>query len=441
MIPRLGDASIERLEVELDPEFHQSGRGHVRGIAMPGWLAIQGWAIGHDSLPVAVELSDESGEVIGEAPIEVPRQDIAEAFAGVPGASTSGFALHLRPQGSGASKLSLTVSFEDGESVPLGTLSCEVTGGDSGNGLGWEPATEARESEKVLFGKEGWLYLRRDSNNILGQQTGEVKLDPEQRQRWREVLGERMAVRDRLGTTWSCVVAADKESVYPEYLPDEITPVERRPVHEFLDLAGEVGAPVSYALDRLLASKGESELYARTDTHWNYRGAYLAYLQFCEEVARQGQELEVLREDELEWVAAEVAGDLGSKVLPEPLTGPTIRARLNQSRSRLVFDNEVTNHGRIMCFERPDPGPKCVLFGESFAYFLLPFLKETFQRLVYVHTSMFVGGVLERERPDVVFSLPLERFLVRIPSDANAYEELVATARRKGGELPWTASA
>lgn len=441
MIPRLGDASIERLEVELDPEFHQSGRGHFRGIAMPGRLAVQGWAVGHESLPVAVELSDESDQVIAEAPIEVPRQDIAEAFAGVPGASTSGFVLHLRPQGAGTSKLALTVSFEGGGSVRLGTLSCEVAGADGGNGLRWEAATEDRESEKVLFGKEGWLYLRRDTNNILGQQTGEVKLDPEQRQRWQEVLRERMAERDRVGTTWACVVAPDKESVYPEYLPDEIVPAARRPVHEFLDLAGEVGAPVSYALDRLLASKGESELYARTDTHWNYRGAYLAYRQFCDEVERQGVDLEAMGEDDLEWFEAEVEGDLGSKVLPEPLTGPTIRVRFRRSSGRLVFDNEVTNHGRVICFERPEPGPKCVLFGESFAYFLLPFLKETFQRLVYVHTSMFVGGVLERERPDVVLSLPLERFLVRIPSDANAYEELIATARRKGGELPWTAPA
>lgn len=431
--------NIEQVEVEPDPSFQEHGLGHVTALAADGRLTVQGWALGKGSLPVGVELQDQTGKIVGEAPVDVPRADIAEAFAEVPGASTSGFAIPLRPLGTGISQIHVRVAFDGGEVIRLGTLTCEVRGGEGAPS--WSLALDERENEKVLFGQGGWLYLRRDTNDILGQQTGKVKLDSARRERWREVLRARVAISERLGIPWSCLVVPDKESVYPEHLPRTVTPVDRRPVHEFLDLAHEVGAPVSYALDPLLAAKRESEIYARTDTHWNYRGAYVAYRAFCEEANRQGVELEGLEEADLEWVDGETEGDLGSKVRPEPKTGPTIRVSLKQSRSRLVFDNEVTNHGRVMVYERAGPGPKCVLFGESFANFLLPFLKETFQRFVFVHTSSFVSGVLERERPDVVFSLPLERFLIRVPNDVNAYEELWTTARRKGGELPWPAPA
>jgi hypothetical protein len=52
---------------------------------------------------------------------------------------------------------------------------------------------------------------------------------------------------------------------------------------------------------------------------------------------------------------------------------------------------------------------------------------------------MFVTETLEQERPDVILSLPTERFLIRVPDDANALAELRATTLRKGGELPWPA--
>lgn len=427
---------IEQVEVEVNPDFQQRGLGHVAGVKADGRLTVQGWAIGKGSLPLSVELRDQAGETIGEVPIDIPRADIAEAYSEVPGASAAGFAVPLRPRGTGAGEIEVRVAFDGGEIVRLGTVTCKLRGGDEG-APGWSLAIDERENEKVLAGKDGWLYLRRDTNNILAQQTGKLKLDAAQRQGWREVLEERMATSDRLGVHWSCLVVPDKESVYPEHLPDSVVPSERRPVHEFLDVAREVGAPVSYALDALLAAKRESEVYARTDTHWNFRGAYIAYRALCAEAARQGVDLEVLEEVDLEWVTAEIEGDLGSKVRPEPKTGPTIRVALKRARGGVVFDNEVTNHGRVMVYEREGDGPTCVLFGESFANYLLVFLKETFRRLVFVHTSSFIGGVLERERPDVVFSLPLERFLIRVPSDVNAYEELRTTARRKGGELPW----
>jgi len=412
----------------------------MHGIVEDERLTIHGWVLGNGSVPVGVELSDQENRKIADIPIDQPRPDIAEAFPEATGASTSGFKAILRPQGSGAGRIHALIAFDDGTIAELATLRCEVKADGSGTTTGepqWSVVSEDRENEKVMVGQDGWLYLRRDRNDILAQHTGKLRFEPEQLAQWRSVLQERKDESERRGAVWSCLVAPDKESVYREYLPTKIVPVERRPVHEFLDAADEAGAPVVYPLERLRAAKPEFDVYPKVDTHWNYRGAYLGYRTLCEEIARRGVDLETLDEADLEWVERETKGDLGGKVRPEPIVGTTIAPVLKNPRGRLVADNEVVNHGWVLSFEQARPGPSCVVFGESFTHFMLPFLKESFQRMVFVHTSMFVREILDQERPDVIVSLPTERFLIQVPDDANALAELRATVLRKGGKLPW----
>jgi alginate O-acetyltransferase complex protein AlgJ len=289
----------------------------------------------------------------------------------------------------------------------------------------------------VLHGSDGWLFLQRDRNDVLGQHTGAVRLGPDEQAQWRETLAGRVETSERLGVLWSCLVAPDKEAVYPEHLPPAIEPAERRPVHDFLEIAAEVGAPVAYALDWLKRAKGGPELYAKTDTHWNYRGSYFAYRAFCDLLARRGFEVEVVEEGRLRWRDEEYEGDLGGKVLPEPRLGVMTEVEVAEPQARLTFDSGVVNHGWVVRFEKASKGTTCVLFGESFAYFLLPYLKETFERLVLVHTSMFIPEIVEREDADVVLSVPLERFLIRPPDDENPFAKLRETVARKGARLPW----
>ena len=97
-----------------------------------------------------------------------------------------------------------------------------------------------------------------------------------------------------------------------------------------------------------------------------------------------------------------------------------------------MFDNRVLNHGRVIVLERADGvGPSAVVFGESFTLHLLVFLKESFRRVVFVHTSTMARPILEREAPDVVLSYPTERFLLQVPSDDAAMAQIAESARIK----------
>jgi hypothetical protein len=438
----VGVNTIQQLEVEPDPEFRDHGRGAVRALVDHSQLSIDGWVLGDRSTPRSVEIVDENSRKVADAVMGQPRPDVTEAFPDASGTATCGFRALLRPPAIGG-LVRFRVVFEDGERSELATLRCTAQESASTDGdAGWAAISDAeRESEMVLHGSDGWLFLQRDRNDVLGQHTGSVRLGADEKAQWRRTLERRVEAGKRLGVLWSCLVAPDKESVYPEHLPAGVEPVERRPVHEFLEVAEEAGAPVAYALDRLEQAKAGPELYAKTDTHWNYRGSYVAYRAFCDLLSRQGLDLEVVEEARLRWHDEELEGDLGGKVLGGPKLEAMPRVEVADPQARLTFDSGVVNHGWVVRFEKSAEGRTCVFFGESFAYFLLPYLKETFERLVFVHTSMFIPEIVERERADVVLSLPLERFLIRPPDDEDAFAKLQETVARKGAQLPWNSGA
>jgi alginate O-acetyltransferase complex protein AlgJ len=430
-------------------EIDKRGFGDITALLAPTHLVIQGWVVGKTAAASYLEALDGE-KVIARVPIDQRRPDVAEARPDLEGAGSSGFRFDIEPKKPGAGRLVVRVAFEDGTEASLGSVQVEVEeslrsklrGNLSGrrrrNGgrVGWKTQVQ-EESFKVLQGRGNWLFLQNDSNDVIGQHTGRVTLGEDARRQWAAVLARRRAAARTENATWLLAVVPDKEAVYPEYLPAGVEPSPRRPIHDLLEIAQHAQAPTLYLLDALRAAKPTADLFPKTDTHWNYRGAFVGYRAICDRLQQEGIGLDVLDGAAIEWESETVQGDLGSK-LREPAESARLIPKMPPVRSSLVYDNEVNNHGRVKIFEISNSdAPTCVLFGESFAEGLLVFLRESFSRLVFVHTSMFVDAIVEREQPDVVLSIPIERFLLRVPDDTDALMKLEGTARAKGGELPW----
>ncbi len=287
------------------------------------------------------------------------------------------------------------------------------------------------DAAKVLYGRDGWLFLQNDANGYIRQLTGRTRFNEEELDAWRKVLRARVDLMRELDIRWICRIAPEKHPVYSEFLPSGLIPGAKRPVHQFIDVAHQEEAPVDYLLGELEALKPEAQLYSRTDTHWNHRGAYFVYRSMCRDLGALGVVAEPVSEDGISWESQLRAGDLGSK-LPRPIADTVPAPKLREHRGRLVFDNGVLHHGAVMVFESDrKPAPTAVLMGESYAPHLLLFLKETFSRLVFVHSSTIDRTLLETERPDVLITVPTERFLIALPDDSDARDQLVQTAADK----------
>src|SRR5204863_7452093 len=101
-------------------------------------------------------------------------------------------------------------------------------------------AAQPAQDGKVLRGRDGWLFLAGDTNDVLGQHTGELRLEAEQLERWRLVVEQRKRMVEEMGAHYVFGVAPDTHAIYPDKLPDGVQPAGRRPVlqhQEHVELA------------------------------------------------------------------------------------------------------------------------------------------------------------------------------------------------------------
>jgi alginate O-acetyltransferase complex protein AlgJ len=289
---------------------------------------------------------------------------------------------------------------------------------------------------KVVHGREGWLFLHRDTNRAMGQQSGEIVLTPHQLMQWRILLETRLAWVERQAARYVFMVAPNAASIYSELLPDGFTSSPHRPVHQLIDHLAASSSPVDllYPDAELIALKQQDEPYANNDTHWRDPGAFRAYELLLDRL-EPAIAVRRLSRDDVGTSVVLVPGDLGRQVDPA-LETEHVLLWAQQPRARVVSDNRVFNTGRMIEYECPAAEGTCVMFGDSFGYAMLPFLAESFGRLVFVHRPSLDFDLISSEGPAVVFSLLTERFLFRVPFD-QPYEptRVLAREKREAGEV------
>jgi hypothetical protein len=298
---------------------------------------------------------------------------------------------------------------------------------------------KSRFDGKVVRGKDGWLFLDNDTNAVMSQYAGRLRLSDEQVSLWRILLENRSTWLEKRGVPYFFLVAPNSHCVYPEKLPDGSGTGEGRPVLQILEhLRDESSyAHLIYPLEELIREKSRQRVFTKTQTHWTEAGAYVAYRRLMAEISTS-MSLPVITEEDLTVREKLEVGDLGSKVDP-PASSLDVYMDIRNQQARLIFDNRVDNTGR--CIEyRCDKAPplRCMVFGDSFTAMLLPFLAESFARLHFAHMPTLDYGLIERERPDVVISVMNERFLISVPDDLTGFtlERLEARKREAGLVYP-----
>jgi len=292
---------------------------------------------------------------------------------------------------------------------------------------------------KVVRGADGWLFLHRDTNRVMGQQSGEIRLDANQLTQWRVLLDTRHAWLERQVAAYVFLIAPNAASIYPEMLPDGFQSSAHRPVHQLLDHLSQHGSPARtiYPEAELLALKQEDAPYARNETHWTDPGAFRAYERLLDELA-PGVDLRRLSRDDLDVARDTNHGDLGRQVEP-PVEAEHVYTHVREPRARLVSDNRVRNTGRRVVYESDAAdGAECLVYGDSFAMRVLQFLAESFRRLTFVHMANLDRELVQQLQPDVVVKIMNERFLIAVPVDdpAKTQAELEAERLAAGEVLP-----
>ena len=272
-------------------------------------------------------------------------------------------------------------------------------------------------SSAVLKGANGWLFYADDGG--VDDYVNKTPLTPSETAAWREAM---LRTRDwlrRQHAGYVFTIAPDKHVIYPEYVPASIHRVgSRSRTDQIYDALADTGVAAIDLRPTLLEAKTRERLYQLTDTHWNDRGALVAY-QLIIDAARQHvpsvppawtrNDFE-LSEEEIH--GQDLAGMLGLKTV---LRETDLRLVPNRPRHARVVDpagaEPTSELGRIVT-EIADPRlPRAVIFRDSFASRLVPFLSEHFSRAVYLWQNDFDADVILEEHPDVVIQEIVGRHL------------------------------
>lgn len=283
-------------------------------------------------------------------------------------------------------------------------------------------------SPDVILGRDGWLFY--GTPEAVKVFRGDDPFPPEQLEEWRALLEGRRAWLAERGIPYLVVIPPEKSSIYPEFLPAGYRRVNRQSrLGQFLDyMRAHSAVQIVDLREALWAAKGERLLYYPADTHWSSHGAYVGYVQILEalsarlpglRLAPRREVLEVLTKEPI-W-ASDLLCVLG---LERPDREDRVLVPKPPSRSR---------PGRPIV--EPPPGlpptlvpqvweqadatlPRAVVFRDSFASSLIPFLSDHFRRIVYSSEYTFNRAIVEFERPDVVIQEMVERALMGpVPDD------------------------
>ncbi len=281
-------------------------------------------------------------------------------------------------------------------------------------------------SPTVTIGRDGWLFYNEDGG--LDDYVSETPLTDAALTDWRTMIVKASAWSRARGITYLFTFAPDKYTIYPETFTPTIarlSPVSR--ADQVISATADTGVVLDLR-QQMIAAKGDERLYHKTDTHWNQRGAYLAYRQIVEALHARlpavGPPLERSAFDATSRLAEGM--DLARMIgLSRALTEEDLRLQPKEPRhyvTRVPENGYATGGDPLIITEIPGSTlPRLVMFRDSFTSALAPFLSEHFSRAVYLWQNDFDAAVIEQEKPDVVLHEIVGRHLHTI----YAYPQLV----------------
>ncbi len=281
-------------------------------------------------------------------------------------------------------------------------------------GLGISPQSD------VLAGRDGWLYLR--NYKTIDDYRGLCPFAQAELEAWKRCLEERQQWLAARGIAYLFVLAPNKHSIYPEFLPGNLKRVrpQCRADQFFEYLLAHSTVPLLDLRAPLLQAKSRERLYHLTDTHWNGRGAFVAYQQLLGALARWFPSVQPLPRSAFSDVNGQKgAGDLADMVglsdrLQEEWLGlsPLIPRQAQRRPVSIQTPPDTAQWRRPFAMECRGGGPRAVMFCDSFALSLWPLLSEHFQRIAYLWQYNFDPDAIEREHPQVVIEELVERMFI-----------------------------
>lgn len=274
--------------------------------------------------------------------------------------------------------------------------------------------------EKVMLGKDGWLFYAdentpdyyRNANLFSPEQLKKIKYNLEQRAAWCKLHGAR----------YYLLLPPMASSVYPEFLPSTIKKENTIScLEQVLQFLADEKAKVT-VIDLLAEYRKEKlkrALYYKTDFHWNFYGAFLAYKKTGNTINQDTLLFNLPQESDFTVIEntaydADLAG-----LLNLPNQYPRIKQVMlpkNPNKAKQIPSASYPSQGlfkqEAVIYQNDSIElPVLVMFRDSYANYLMPFLSEHFSKSCYIWSNHFIPDIIEIEKPTIVVQQIVEKFI------------------------------
>lgn len=283
-------------------------------------------------------------------------------------------------------------------------------------------------THQVVIGKNDWFFF--GGGNVIDDFRGAIPLTDRELKGIKDNIEEQRELLARQGIDFYILVSPNKNSIYPEFLPSGIEKVgdQTRLDQLVAYLAEQSDFSIIDPREKLITTKESNLIYEKTGTHWNEYGAFIAYCELINEVRKNYPNIS--------------APDINNYTLRTETVGGSDLAILlslqNQKQDELVYLDPLSPRiakNTSVAFENPNPNPvmplvakevannelpHALIFRDSFANHLIPYLSEDFKRSVYVWMYKIDPKIVDLEKPDLVILEVSERNLFQaLYSDIN----------------------
>jgi alginate O-acetyltransferase complex protein AlgJ len=268
---------------------------------------------------------------------------------------------------------------------------------------------------KFIVGKNDYLFLDNDTNKVLHQTVGKVRIPSEILDQYFQFHTEIAASGLTEGYRYLYIIAPNKETALRELLPDDIRYEADglTPVKVFQRRFPQSSDFLFFNSDFLCPQNSEFATYDRGDSHWTPQGA-LAYMRAAFEFFEATELCTKLEAVKVITVNNRAVGDLGKHAGRD--FEDIEQLKLISPYSEIIFEGPIVNEGYIRHVCSRNGAKKALVFHDSFAQMLMPLLSEMFEQTLFVHTPDYIPELVAAFQPDYIVRLQAERFFPRPPT-------------------------
>jgi len=236
---------------------------------------------------------------------------------------------------------------------------------------------------RVAVGKDGWFYF--DNCDALLDAVGKAEISDELVEKGAKHFYQNWKNLKAKNIEYLFVIAADKSTVYPEFLPDYMKPQGPYRMDKFIAALKkqDPNFPVLDLRPTMLKAKEKDIIYHKTDTHWNKRGAHAAYLEIAKKIGIKPYLRSEFENKEDDFMRGDISDIIGvDTVNVDYDLKPKFKVSYEEAEAPEAFKSF---HNAYFTTNKNKNLPVLFTYKDSYFSDLVPFVSNHFSKAYYAN--------------------------------------------------------